>query len=174
MNGARLTFIGAYQNAVNGLDVRLRRVLRAELVEAVGRRRLERPVAWPFSIAVICASTVSPNDCVIWSGYPSGMRVLRPHLEVRVALHHELLVRVVRREVVRARLPGIGFVPASFGGELAGRIDACGTASLYLNSGSGAVRLIVTVFFAALPLTPPASVQVAGVFRHFDAPTMPV
>src|SRR5436305_895862 len=39
---------------------------------------------------------------------------------------------------------------------------ACGTASLYLNSGSGASRLIVTVFALALPLTPPLSVQVAG------------
>ena len=39
-----LTFIGAYQNAVSGVDVHLARVLRADLVQAVGRRMLERPV----------------------------------------------------------------------------------------------------------------------------------
>ena len=64
-------------------------------------------------------------------------------------------------------------MPASLGGEPAGTMLACGTASRYLNSESGAIRLIVTVFAFALPITPPFSVQVAGFARHAFAPTMP-
>ena len=70
-------------------------------------------------------------------------------------------------------VPGISLVPESFGGEFAGTMLACGTASLYLNSGSGAVRLIVTVPALAFALTPPFSVQVAGLAMHAFAPTMP-
>lgn len=51
---------------------------------------------------------------------------------------------------------------------------ACGTASLYGNSESGAVRSTVTVFAFASPVTPALSVQDAGVFRQAVAPTMPL
>jgi hypothetical protein len=44
---------------------------------------------------------------------------------------------------------------------------------LYLNSGSGAFRWIVTVPAAAFAETPPLSVHVAGVFRHASEPTIP-
>jgi hypothetical protein len=67
----------------------------------------------------------------------------------------------------------MGFVPTSFGGVFAGRMLACGTESRYLNSGSGATRLIVTVPALSLAITPPFSVQVAGWTRHACAPTMP-
>ena len=43
----------------------------------------------------------------------------------------------------------------------------------YLNSESGAIRLIVTVLAAALPTTPPFSVHVAGLLMHAVAPTIP-
>ena len=67
----------------------------------------------------------------------------------------------------------MGFVPASFAGLSAGTIEAWGTASLYLNSGSGALRLMVTVRADAFELTPPLSVHVAAFFRQASAPMMP-
>ncbi len=70
-------------------------------------------------------------------------------------------------------MPGIGFVPTSFGGVLAGTMLACGTARRYLNSGSGEIRLIVTVPALSFAITPPFSVQPAGFERQALAPTMP-
>ena len=66
----------------------------------------------------------------------------------------------------------MSFVPESFAAS-AGTMTACGTASLYLNSGSGAVRLIVTVPVPRVRAHTALSVQVAGLAMHALAPTMP-
>lgn len=67
---------------------------------------------------------------------------------------------------------GIGVSPASFGGAVLGKMTVNGTASWYLNSGFGLVRLNWTWFVFGFTTTPPLSVQVAGVFRHLSAPTI--
>src|SRR5271165_2024854 len=66
---------------------------------------------------------------------------------------------------------GSGVVPASLPGAEAGSTVPKGTASWSSHSASGAVRFMVMVLVVGLPITPPARVQVAGVFRHADAPT---
>ncbi len=96
-------------------------VLRADLAEAVGRRRLERPVGLTVldrGDLRLGRQTEGLGDLV---RIPSRLRQLRPLLEVRVALHDQLLVRVVRREVVGARArQGLG---SGVGGWAAGRHD---------------------------------------------------
>ena len=60
LNGGMLTFIGAYQNAVNGLTC----TWLAYFVPISPRRSAGAfsydQSAWPFSTAVICASAVRP------------------------------------------------------------------------------------------------------------------
>ena len=67
-------------------------------------------------------------------------------------------------------MPGSGVVPASLGGLPAGESTRRGTASLYLNSGSGAFRLIVTVRAA---VRADAALQRAGRRLLQASPMMP-
>ena len=69
---------------------------------------------------------------------------------------------------------GIGVFPASLAGASAGRMDACGTDSLYDSSGSGSTRLMTILLVALSTTTPLLRSQLVGVFRHAAAPMMPL
>lgn len=69
---------------------------------------------------------------------------------------------------------GIWAGPTWWSGVAGGTASAKGKASLYKNSGSGAVRWKVIVFALLLASIPRAKSQCPGVRWHWAAPTMPV
>ncbi len=133
LNGGMFVFIGRYQNAVSGFTCTWSAYLRAELGQAgrpAGRRTSSRPGR--SATAVTCGL-----DGQAERHGRSDVGVARPaarrfdhSLKYGLRFMTQLLVRVVRREVCRRRCPAGASCRRPSTGCSAGRIVACGTASL--------------------------------------------
>src|SRR5436305_1288214 len=128
--------------------------------------------AWPFSIWVTSSSTVRPKLNWIRLGLPSGWAAADHSWKYGLRTITATLLGLYVFHIY-GPVPGMGVLPMSCGGVDAGTATANGSASLSMNSGSGAVRWKVTVPVASFVTTPFDRSHADALLAHAAPPTSP-
>src|SRR5262245_23273943 len=128
-------------------------------------------LASPFSTWVTSSDTCSPYFSTILFGYPAGCACAFHTWKYGLRTSTAWLLGLYDCHMY-GPVPGGTLLPVSFGDVLAGTAKANGSASWSISSGSGAVRLIVSVYAESSAITPPL-LRSQPLVLHLLAPTMP-
>src|SRR5215472_5488766 len=126
-------------------------------------------LAWPFSTSVTSSETCSPYFSTILFGYPAGWASAFHTWKCGLRTSTAWVLGLYDFHMY-GPVPGGTLLPVSFDDVLAGTTKANGTASWSISSGSGAVRLIVSVYAELLATTP--LLRLHPLVLHLLAPTM--
>src|SRR5215469_379005 len=127
-------------------------------------------LAWPFSTSVTSSETCSPYFSTISFWLPGGCAAAFQTWKCGLRTSTAWVLGLYDFHMY-GPVPGGTLLPVSFIEVLAGTTKANGSESWSMSSGSGAVRLIVSVYAESLATTPLDRLQ--PLVLHLFAPTMP-